>query len=354
MSKQRTKTVLITLAAVLALVATACSGTADDTLVLAVNVNQEAEVPPVLAHSADDTIKVAYFGRSAGDSFDDAIWTGVQTSAEASGFEVDQFLGWDDADKQREQIEETTAANEHDIYVIWAVDGPAIVPAVEEAIANDIAVVAVYDNLGTDALSPSSPVPGVLFIGQSPFDEGYGLARLAIQACDGIVPCKVQYLTVEDTAVDDMARLETFSESLDDFGAEIVRVAPIEGGDTPRSGRQAATTILGGSLIPDVIVGSSQAILGVERALDLTSESIALIGNGSPVEAVTALREGRWHGLFADHPIDAGRLAVELGLDQVVGSEPPTALDLSVIATVQTADQSNIGEDFMGDWQAEG
>ena len=79
-------------------------------------------------------------------------------------------------------------------------------------------------------------------------------------------------------------------------------VASPEGGYTQATGLAAAQDVLQANPDVDVIIGSSQAILGAEQAVEdagLTGR-VALIGNGAPRQAVAAVREGRWFAIWAD------------------------------------------------------
>jgi len=321
----------------------------DSVELIALQGTEEALVALAQTRDTSDGIKVAYFGFSASDTFNDAIWRGVQDASAAVDIEATHLLGWDSADKQIEQMQQANADNQFDIYVLAAVDGPAIVPQVEQAISQGIAVSAVFNNLDEDALLEPT-IPALMFVGQSAVDEGVGLAEMTIEACANTSPCHVAYLP-EDEAPREVARLATFTDALEAAASTIVLLDADAGGTTAWDGRKAAAAVLAREPIVDVIVANSGAMIGVDRATQTDGRPVKLIGNGSPIEAVQAVRDGRWHGVFTDLPYDAGRIGVELGFDRLAGGATPSLIDLSRVGQVRKATSVAVGS-FEGQWNA--
>jgi ribose transport system substrate-binding protein len=104
----------------------------------------------------------------------------------------------------------------------------------------------------------------------------------------------------------------------------------------------------------DVIIGSSQAILGAEQAVEdagLTGQ-VALIGNGAPRQAVTAVRDGRWFAIWADVESSAGKEAASVAIRAARGEEVPSSVDTTQLLPTPFGTAENLPEDFEGQWDA--
>ena len=294
---------------------------------------------------------VAYFSYANFNGFSQGIWTGVQAGAADAGIEAEIFDGAFDfsGETQAQQIQNATLSGDFDTFVISSNNGAAITPAVEEAISEGIAVVAVFSPIGPDQLTLDPQVDGLIFAGQSVIGSVEGQAGLVIEACGDRDPCNVAYLAGDPTLDIDQTRIETF-ESLFADAPSVNLIDPVAGGYAVESGQAAADAVLLANDDVHVMFGSSQAILGAEQAAIAAGvEGIDFIGLGSPTQAVDAVKEGRWYGLQLDRTADWGQLAVEVAGEQLAGNDPNPSIDVDALVDLVNVNQDTIG-DFEGQW----
>jgi ribose transport system substrate-binding protein len=283
---------------------------------------------PTEGEPAAEVNSIAFFGFASANSFAQATWAGVQETAKAEGVETRFFDPNFDSATQVSQIEDATASGEYDAFIIQANDGNAVVPAVEDAIAEGITVVGEFTPIGTryDTIEPQ--VDGLIFVGEPPTENGEGLADMAIQACEERDPCRVVYLEGFKALPLDNARTEAFTERL--ATAENTNlIASVEGGYTQDSGLAAAQDVLQAHPQIDVMVGSAQAIQGAEQAIMDAgrTDEIQLVGNGGSTQAVTGVREGRWFGTYIIAEKSSGAKAAELAIAAARGEDVPESFD---------------------------
>jgi len=158
---------------------------------------------------------VAYFSYANFNGFSQGIWTGVQAGAAEAGIEAEIFDGAFDfsGETQAQQIQNATLSGDFDTFVISSNNGAAITPAVQEAIAEGIAVVAVFSPIGPDQLTLDPQVDGLIFAGQSVIGSVEGQAGLVIEACADRDPCNVAYLAGDPTLDIDQTRRQASKAS---------------------------------------------------------------------------------------------------------------------------------------------
>jgi ribose transport system substrate-binding protein len=335
--------VLVALAAVLlAAAAAGCGGDDEGGGEAAATEEQAGE------EQGGDVQRIAFFGFASANSFAQATWAGVQEVAKREGVEARFFDPNFDAQKQVSQIQDAIASGQYQAFVVQANDGNAVVPAVREAIDQGITVVGEFTPIGTkyDTIEPQ--VEGLIFVGEPPTENGEALAQMAIDACEGIDPCRVVYFEGFKALPLDNARTNAFKEKLATAdNAQLV--ASVEGGYTQESGRRAAQDVLQAQQKIDVIVGSSQAIQGAEQAIADAGrqEEIKLIGNGGSKQAVSAVKEGRWFGTYVIAERSAGAKAAELAISAARGEDVPESFDTREL-------QEPVGtKDNLGDFEGQ-
>ena len=165
------------------------------------------------------------------------------------------------AQTQVSQIQDAITSGDYQAFVVQANDGNAVIPAIQQAIKEDIAVVAEFTPIGSNYASIEPPIPGVTFVGESPVHNGTELGALGIQACKGLNPCNVAYLEGFKSLPLDNARTAAVKKQLA-TASNVKLVADVEGGYTQASGLKAAQDVLQAHSDVNVIIGSSQAIEG--------------------------------------------------------------------------------------------
>ena len=275
-----------------------------------------------------DVESIGFVGFWSTNSFTLAVLDGVEQAAAEAGVEVADLSPAEyDAAAQTAAVQDAIVSGEHDMLVLLAADSIGILPAVEDAIDAGITVVASFVNLGDDFDSLEPATEGLVVVAETPTSNGRALADLAIMACEGIDPCNVAYLEGFAALPLDNARTEAFIDQLS-TADNTELVAQVEGGYTPDSGQTAAQDVLQANPDVDVMVGSTQAMVGAQSVVD-TSE-VALIGNGSSVEAHEAVMAGEWFAHYNSDIPGMGYASVEQGLRAAAG-EDVEPLDISVL-----------------------
>lgn len=342
-------TTALTLA--LALLLAACGGDADD-------VEPETEPDPVEeTDDVDDATDDATDDEAAGDdsvdpsdlaelaassgvesigfvgfwstnSFTIAVLDGVEEAAAEAGVEVADLSPSEyDAAAQTAAIQDAIVAGEHDMLVLLAADSIGILPAVDDAIDAGITVVSAFVNLGDDFESLEPATDGLVVVAETPTSNGRALADMAIMACEGIDPCQVAYLEGFAALPLDAARTEAFVEQLA-TAPNTELVAQVEGGYTPDQGQSATQDVLQANPDVDVIVGSTQAIVGAQGVVD--TSQVALVGNGSSTEAHEGVMSGEWFAYYNTDIPGIGVESVAYGLRAAAGQDVEP-LDISTL-----------------------
>jgi ribose transport system substrate-binding protein len=287
-----------------------------------------AEAPAATGGEAKEVKKIAFFGFAAANSFAQATWVGVQDAAKQEGVEAKFFDPNFDGAKQVSQIQDAIASGAYEAFVIQANDGNAVVPAIEEAIDAGIAVVAEFVPVGTryDTLEPQ--VEGMIFVGEPTTEIGEALADLAIEACEGVDPCNVAFLEGSKALPLDNARTDAFKARLETV-ANVKLVASVEGGYSQDTGLKAAQDVLQANDDVDVMVGSSQAILGAQQAVEDAglAEQMKLIGNGGSRQAVSNVKTGKWFAAYVFAERSNGEKAAEIAIAAARGEDVPSSFD---------------------------
>lgn len=274
---------------------------------------------------------IAFFGFTKANSFTVATFEGVERQAGKEGAEAEFFDAEFDPQTQVKQLQDAITSKRFDVFIVQAVDGASVVPAVRTAIKDGITVVVHFTPVGTRYDTAEPQVPGAISLVDVPTENGRRLGELGAGACasSGAEPCQVAYLEGLKTLPLDNARTEAVVGTLEgEPGVEVV--ARVEGGYTRDTGRKAMQDILQAHPDVDVVIGSSQAVLGAEKVAE--GEEITYVGNGASRQAVNAVKEGRWYGIPYLPVKTSGAKAAELGLAKANGRDVPEATDMATLA----------------------
>jgi ribose transport system substrate-binding protein len=291
--------------------------------------------------------KVAFFGFASANSFAQATYAGVKEEAAKNNVEVKFFDPNFDSAKQVSQIQNAITSGEYQAFVVQANDGNAVVPPVREAIDEGITVVGEFTPIGTkyDTIEPQ--VPGLIFVGEPPTENGTALGEMGIDACKGVDPCNVAYLEGFKALPLDNARTDAVKAALAK-APNVKLVASLEGGYTQDTGLKAAQNVLQAHPDVNVMIGSSQAIAGAEQAIKDAGAKVKLIGNGGSRQAVAAVKSGRWFATYVIAEKSAGAKATELAIKKAEGEKVPSSFDTRTLQEPRGTKQS-LG-DFEGQY----
>ncbi|GAA2215598.1 hypothetical protein GCM10009850_110660 [Nonomuraea monospora] len=272
--------------------------------------------------SSGEAKRIGFFGFAKANSFSAATFAGVEEHARANGATAEFLDPNFDAQAQVQQLQDAVTAKRFDVFVVQANDGAAVVPAIQSAVRAGISVVVQFTPVGTRYDTAEPQVDGTITLIDVPTLNGEGLGRLAIQACQSrkLSPCEVAYLEGLKALPLDNARTQAAVGVLE--SAPGVRVkARVEGGYTQESGRKAMQDILQKDPGIDVVIGSSQAVLGAEAVAK--GKDILYVANGASRQTVEAVQQGRWFGAYYLPVKTLGAKAAELGLAKALGKNVP-------------------------------
>jgi ribose transport system substrate-binding protein len=270
--------------------------------------------------------KIAFFGFASANSFAQATYAGIKEEAAKQNVEVKFFDPNFDSAKQVSQIQNAITSGEYQAFIVQANDGNAVVPPIREAIEEGITVVGEFTPVGTkyDTIEPQ--VPGMIFVGEPPTENGTALGEMGVDACKNVDPCNVAYLEGFKALPLDNARTEAVKAALAK-APNVKVVASVEGGYTQDTGLKAAQNVLQAHPDVNVMIGSSQAIPGAEQAVKDAGAKVKLIGNGGSRQAVEAVKSGRWYATYVIAEKSAGAKAAELAIKKAEGEDVPASFD---------------------------
>jgi ribose transport system substrate-binding protein len=299
---------------------------AEETVAEETVAEEAAEVTEEAAESEGQAVeKIAFFGFWKTNSFTKAVLDGVQQAADEIGAEVLDLSPADyDAAAQIKAVQDQTVKGDAQVYVMLASDSVGMATAAQEAIDAGIAVVAAFTPLGPDFTTLDPQVPGLLVVGETPVDNGRVLGEMAAEACGDLNPCNVAYLEGLKALPLDNARTEAFAVGLASNPNAVI-VAQVEGGYAPDSGKKAAQDVLQANPDINVMVGSSQAIIGASEVVD--PGKVALIGNGASCEAFEGVAAGTWYGLYNLDTVGMGKQSTENAIELANGGSPEASFN---------------------------
>jgi ribose transport system substrate-binding protein len=271
---------------------------------------------------------IAFFGFAAANSFAQATWAGVKQTAAKNHVTAKFFDPNFNAQTQVSQIQDAITTGRYQAFIIQANDGNAVIPAIKQAIAAKIAVVAEFTPVGSNYGTIKPPVPGLTFVGEAPVWNGQSLGKLGIQACAGLNPCNVAYLEGFKSLPLDNARTASVKKTLAS-ASNVKLAADVEGGYTQASGLKAAQDVLQAHPEINVMIGSAQAIEGAQQAVKAAGKlgKIKLIGNGGSCQAIAGVRNGTWFATYIIAEKSSGAKAAQFAIDKANGKSVPVSYD---------------------------
>jgi len=286
---------------------------------------------------ASNPVHVAFFGFSAANSFAQATWKGVQEAAHQYGATAHFFDGNFSATTQVQQMKDALVSDQYNVWVVQANDGAAVVPEVEQAISKGITVVAEFTPIGTAYNTAQPQVPGLISFIDVPTNNGRLLGKLGIEACSAVQanPSQVAYLQGDPSLPLDNARTQAVLQELRTDPAVQIVATPV-GGYTQSQGLAVGQDLAVSHPHVNVIIGSSQAIEGVQIALQHAGllGKVKLIGNGGSIQAVDAVKNGTWFATYYIPEVTDGYMATKYGIEHAEGKKVPMATNVANIFPV--------------------
>jgi ribose transport system substrate-binding protein len=269
-------------------------------------------------------VRIAAFALGP-NSFDDAEVTGIKSALRAApkGSSVTYFPSTTPT-AQLQQVEDAVTTGRYNAILINPINQTTIIPAVKEAVAAHIKVVAFNDPIGPALNTLAPQVKGVVGTALvTPDTQAQHGVRAILDACAGVSDCNVGFLNITGTTPFDLAYARAFK-------AMTTAHTNIHVVDTQPTGLVEATALSATRTMmlanPSINVISSvgdQAAAGAYKALVGTSAAghVKIIGAGASNVGVAGVRSGEWFATALLLPRDEGAAAGKMAVQAVEGKK---------------------------------
>ena len=258
-------------------------------------------------------LRIAYLSGSSANTWYASSREQMQGIADDNGIEMVEFDAAFNPALQTAQLQDVIASGDYNGVIVAAVNGPGLIPDLEDALAQGIQVVVLNTVVGDDLAEGAPQVDGIAASSLAPpVENGERMGELTVQACEGRDPCRVVYLYGIKGFPLDVALKEGFDNVLA-RNPSVTIVAEGEGQYLgPEGGINAIQDILIAQPSFDVVIGADQSIQGVEIVLDDEGlDEVKLIGLGGSITGLQAVAEGRWFGVIYGAPGTEGANAMD-------------------------------------------
>lgn len=285
--------------------------------------------------TAGEPVRIALFGLVRANEYEQARVEGAEAKAAELGATVDYFSAEFDTQEQINQIQDAMTSGRYDAFIIHPNDSNAVVPVVEEAIAEGYVVIAADGPIGPNTRS-LEPYPEGLTatVGRTGWSTGTWLGRAVVDACQGIDPCEVAYLIGAQALTIDQDRYEALEQVIAEH--DHIQVVAFQEGQYRRDlSQEVMQNVFQANPGIDVVVSSGdQMTLGaLDAAQDAgIADQIKFIGNGASKQGCEAVQNGTFYATYADIPYTQGEVAVELAVKAVRGEEVPGSVNLEELS----------------------
>lgn len=317
--------------------------------------SEEAAEPTAAA----ETYRIAFLASSSQNGYNQAVWQGIQEQASALGnVEVEIFDGQFAADVQLNQLEDAASNGQFDGIIIVPNDTVGIASGVATAKANNVPVATVLFPIGPDLTQLEPQVDGIIStIASPPADGATKQAELVVDYCKTLTDtCRVVILIGQLQYPFDNVRYEAYKAVLE--AADNIEIVATASGNYDRdTSLTAMTDVLQANKNIDVVLSNAdQQTQGAEIALQEAGYApgeVYLTGGGGTIEAVTAVREGRWAAAYLNFPVTMGSEALTQVVNYLTGQTVKTVVDADTIGGIEPfADKAvlDANPDFKGQW----
>lgn len=350
------KSQLVGILLVFAMLAAACGDSTSDTTAAA-----GTTAPATTAPGTDvpaETLRIAFFASSSQNSYNQAVYEGVQQAAAEDGnVETEIFDSEFNAELQFNQIQDVITSGRFDGYVIVPNDPVGIAPAAEEALADGPTATALFP-IGPDLDTLEGQLNGDIITAAGLVrPAATAAAELVVDYCENIDPCRVVIIIGLPEFPFDVARLEAFNEVL---GAHdnIEIVAQGVGQYSQDVSLTAMQDILQANPEFEVLLSNADqhvtgALIALEEAgLDIPSMWIS--GGGASAVAIEGIRAGIWDASTSNFPVTEGLIAARNVIASLRGGTVEYVNDINVNnplgVPVVTVDILDANPDFVAEW----
>lgn len=305
--------------------------------------------------SSSQAPKIAFFGYENGNTFTDAMYSGIQSAIKSAHGTSYFFSSNTSATTQLAQVTDAISSKKYNVFIVHADDAVSLTGAVKAAMKAGIKVIAIFNPLGPNLNTAAVQIPGLSGSVVVPVnDTGANYGKLILQACQGISSCQVEYMPGDNTLPLEIDRTHAMVAAVSGHH-NIDMLGMVQGGYTPATGEAAALAVLSAHPNVQVLVGSDQAIFGAQEALSAKGllPKIKLIGGGGTYQAAQGVRDGKWFGDEVNCPTTYGVLAGKLAVELAAGKHPASTVinGADVCPSGATITKSKLGS-FTGQYSA--
>ncbi|WP_244930896.1 sugar ABC transporter substrate-binding protein [Nocardioides sp. W7] len=286
---------------------------------------------------------VGVFLSTSANSYEQAQAAGVKKAAQDLGAgDVQVFDASFDSTAQIGQVQDAVTSGRFKSFVIEPVDGAAIAGPLARAAAAGIEVVCVTSACGPDATKIDLQVEGQGGVVASDYGQvAEAMAGHAVEACEGVDPCRVFFLNGDSTFPSDRAAKDSFAGVMEKAPSNVEFVGTQDGKYDTVTGRSVMQSELQRNPDLDVLVSfADQQTLGAAQAIDAASKSeqVKIISFGGSEQAVAAVKNGAWLGSMLTLPFSIGETGATIAIQLAQGKTPDeTVVDASTLAPVDGA-----------------
>ena len=302
--------------------------------------------------AAQDATQIAYLSASSANTWLAASKVAMDEVAAANNLELTEFDGQFNADLQQTQLQDVISSGQYKGIIVSALNGVGLLPDLQAAAAAGIKIVALNQLIGPafDTAAPQDPSVSASVLAP-PLRSGQRLGEVTLKACEGIDPCRVVYFYGIKGIPLDVA----LKQGWDEVTAANPAITVVNEGEGQYLGPDVAMTamqdILVGTPDFDVVVGSDQAMQGVELALADAGklDAVKIIGLGGSAPALAAIADGRWFGGVMGAPATEGRLAADAMVKALAGENAGGLDPLTTRPDEGLITQENVAS-FTAEW----
>jgi ribose transport system substrate-binding protein len=311
------------------------------------------------APSAGEPLEIAQFVAIQANPVEEVIIkTAADVAAADGNVNITVFDANNDPQAQIAQCQDALAQNKFDAFILKAVAGPTMMDCAEQAIAQDIEVVAMGNALGPDSASVELQVEGLsASVIHSATTNGEGLYELVDLACaeNDEPPCEVIYL-FGPLAFDYSSISRDVLYGLLDERDDIEVVAEQTQNFNPDEAINATRQLLPANPGTDVLAMDCSfcavPVADVLAELDLADE-VLLVASAADAASIEQVKNGQQFGEVLLLPATESRLATEFAIKAARGEDLGDDVTVDVAKDYSPTGSIIITQENAGDFTAE-
>jgi ribose transport system substrate-binding protein len=269
-------------------------------------------------------VNIAMFLVASANTHQQAALKGAKAALAATcNVSLHDFSANFDPTTQVNQVQAAVASGQYDAVLVNSVDGTAMIPAIDQALAKGIKVVCGFSICGPDQSKFAKEIPGVVAQIASDYQAvGKAAADALEQGCAKQNPCNTVYMDGTPTLAAD----QTFKQGFDNEVKKFSNVKIVATGQGQFAAGPALTSmkdiLQAHPDIQAVASVSDQEISGVQQALaesPLAGKHVVLVGDGASDLAKAGMLGGVWYASAILRPYNEGFLEAQDAIAAVRG-----------------------------------